>query len=263
MSGKSSIEWTDSTWNPTTGCTKVSPGCTHCYAERFAERWRGIPGHPFEHGFDPMARPDRLQDPLHWKTPRRVFVNSMSDLFHTAFDDQFIFDVFDVMRDASRHTFQVLTKRPERMRRVVRQWFARRFKITQPEAWKPEDVDGMMPSNIWLGVSIENMDYAWRAENLLETPASIRFLSLEPLLGPIYTDVLLGMQWVIVGGESGAGARPINVQWVRSIRDDCASLEIPFFFKQYGGATKKRGGDEAILDGRRHHAYPSRTEVAR
>lgn len=233
MSQNSAIEWTDTTWNPVTGCTKVSPGCDHCYAETFAERWRGIPGHPFEQGFDLKIRPERLDQPYSWRKPRRVFVNSMSDLFHRDIPDEFIEHVFFTMYATPRHTYQVLTKRPERMRRIA------------PKA---------APPNVWLGVSIENMDYAWRADMLRETPAAVRFLSLEPLLGPIAKRVIEGMDWVIVGGESGPGARPIDPAWVRHIRNVCAQLSIPFFFKQWGGVHKKEAGRE--LDGRTYDEFP-------
>ena len=250
MSENSSIEWTDTTWNPVTGCTKVSPGCDHCYAEIFAERWRGIPGHPYEQGFDLKLHPDRLKQPYRWKSGRKVFVNSMSDLFHKDVPSEFIQDVFRVMAETifcpHRHTFQVLTKRPDRMRHLLPTiWPA-----VEPRLHARETV----MQSIWLGVSIENRDYAWRADMLRETPAATRFLSLEPLLGPIGTGILRGMDWVIVGGESGPGARPIDPQWVRNIRDDCEALGIPFFFKQWGGVRKKQAGRE--LDGRTHDAFP-------
>lgn len=241
MSAKSSIEWTDTTWNPVTGCTKVSPGCDHCYAERFAERWRGIPGHPFERGFDVVLRPERLGEPLRWNKPRMVFVNSMSDLFHKDVPNEFVASVFDTMGRAEKHTFQVLTKRPERMRRWVRDYYLSALGFSTYE-------------NVWLGVSVESMDYAWRADMLRETPAAVRFLSIEPMLGPIAKRVIEGMDWVIVGGESGPGARSIDPAWVRHVRNVCAQLDIPFFFKQWGGVQKKRAGRE--LDGRTHDEFP-------
>lgn len=218
MSDKSSIQWTDSTWNPVTGCTKVSPGCDHCYAETFAERFRGVKGHHFEQGFDVKLWPDRLEIPLHWKKPRRIFVNSMSDLFHRDVPDYFIAQVFDVMVRAYWHTFQVLTKRPERMRRLLVRW-----------PWWMSIV-----RNIWLGVSIESGEFEWRADMLRETPGALRFLSLEPLLGPPlkangHVWDLDGIDWVIVGGESGAGHRPMNLDWARILRKRCEQLDIPFF----------------------------------
>lgn len=231
---KSAIEWTDETWNPVTGCTKVSPGCDHCYAERFAERWRGVPGHPFERGFDLTLWPERLLQPYHWRKPRRVFVNSMSDLFHHGIEDDLIDQALFVMYATPRHTYQVLTKRPERMRRFLR--------------------DRPIVPNVWWGVSIENADYAWRADMLRETPAAVRFLSLEPLLGHIPALILRDMDWAIVGGESGPGARPMELQWVRDIRDDCQAMSIPFFFKQWGGVHKKAAGRK--LDGRTWDEYP-------
>lgn len=231
---KSTIEWTDETWNPVTGCREVSPGCDHCYARTFAERWRGVPGHPYEHGFDLTFHEERLLQPYHWRTPRMVFVNSMSDLFHKDIPDEFIERALFVMYATPRHTYQVLTKRPERMRRFLS------AKPVQP--------------NIWWGVSIENADYAWRAGMLRETPAAVRFLSLEPLLGHIPAVILRDMDWVICGGESGPGARPMELQWVRDIRDDCQAMSIPFFFKQWGGVQKKRAGRE--LDGRTWDEHP-------
>lgn len=266
MSGNSSIEWTDATWNPVTGCTKVSPGCNNCYAERFAERWRGIPGHPFERGFDIVLRPERLQDPLRWKKPRRVFVNSMSDLFHKDVPDEFIAQVFVTMAFASRHTFQVLTKRPERMRRLVRDFadgrqlghalslpvtiqgdrIVARAELAGPPAVTHRVSRSWPPTNVWLGTSVESADYAWRADMLRETPAAVRFLSLEPLLGHIPAGVLRDIDWVIVGGESGPHARPMHPRWVHSIRDACIAHRIPFFFKQYGEwAWRRLKGDGA------------------
>lgn len=234
MSLGSTIEWTDATWNPVTGCTKVSQGCKHCYAQRFAERFRGVPGHPFEQGFDLRLWPDRLELPLTWKEPRRVFVNSMSDLYHERVPTGFIRRVFATMGSARQHTFQILTKR------------GKRLGVLGPSLpWKP---------NIWQGVSIENMDVAWRADELRKVPADVRFLSLEPLLGPLDELDLSGMQWVIVGGESGPGARPMKREWVRALRDRCREEALPFFFKQWGGVLKHRAG--RTLDGRTHDAYP-------
>lgn len=239
MSSNSSIEWTDATWNPVTGCTKVSPGCDHCYAETFAERFRGVPGHPFEQGFDLKLWPSRLDLPFTWKKPRMVFVNSMSDLFHKDVPDDFIESVFTTMLGTPQHTYQVLTKRPERMRR----WVANYLRFYK------------QPQNVWLGTSVESADYAWRADMLRETPAAVRFLSLEPLLGHIPAIVLRDMDWVIVGGESGPGARAMDPKWVRDIRDDCEYMGIRFFFKQWGGVRKKRAGRE--LDGRTHDEFPT------
>ncbi len=228
MSVKSTIEWTDSTWNPVTGCTKVSPGCKHCYAEVFAERWRGIPGHHFEQGFELRLWPERLDLPLTWKKPRTIFVNSMSDLFHEKVPLSFVRRVFRTMEKASWHKFQILTKRSERL-----------VELAPELTWSP---------NVWMGVSIETAKYLLRADHLRQVPAAVRFLSLEPLLGPLGTIELAGIHWVIVGGESGPGARPIEVTWVREIRKQCREQGVPFFFKQWGGVQKKRNG--RVLDGR-------------
>jgi len=236
MSQSSTIEWTDSTWNPVTGCTKVSQGCKHCYAERFAERFRGVPRHPYEQGFDLRLWPDRLALPLGWTEPRRIFVNSMSDLYHERVPVTFIQDVFDTMVRARWHTFQILTKRANRL-----------AELGPSLPWQ---------RNIWQGVSIENMGVAWRADELRKVPAHVRFLSLEPLLGPLDDLDLTGVHWVIVGGESGPGARPMKKQWVRSLRDRCRQEEVPFFFKQWGGRFKSRTGRE--LDGRLYDELPIR-----
>lgn len=230
MADRSAIEWTEATWNPVTGCTKVSPGCDHCYAETFAERWRGVPGHPYEDGFDVTFRPERLDQPLRWRRPRLIFVNSMSDLFHERVPTSYIERVLQAMRDADHHTYQVLTKRPGRMASVLRQ--------LQPDP---------LP-HVWWGTSIESDDYAWRADKLRQTPAAVRFLSLEPLLGPLPSLDLTDIGWVIVGGESGPRHRPVDGDWVRAIRDRCAAADVPFLFKQWGGRTPKAGGRE--LDGR-------------
>jgi protein gp37 len=234
MSEKSAIEWTDSTWNPVTGCNKVSPGCKHCYAETFAERWRGIPGHPYEQGFDLRLWPDRLELPLTWKKPRTIFVNSMSDLFHEEVPLAFTQRVFRTMERASWHTFQILTKRSERL-----------VELAPDLNWPP---------NVWMGVSIETAKYLWRADHLRKVPSAVRFLSLEPLLGPLGTLDLCGIHWVIVGGESGPGARPIEAKWVREIRKQCRAAGVPFFFKQWGGVQKKRSG--RVLDGRTWDEMP-------
>jgi len=238
MSDKSAIEWTDATWNPVTGCTKVSPGCKHCYAETFAERWRGVAGHPYEQGFDLRLWPERLGVPLSWKAPRMIFVNSMSDLFHEDVPEEFIERVFRVMSDASQHTFQVLTKRADRLAN----WHAR-----HSEFW-------FVP-NIWLGVSVEDRRFGLPRIPLLGAlRASVRFLSIEPLLEDLGTLQLENVDWVIVGGESGRGARPMRQEWAISIRDQCRAAGVPFFFKQWGGVRKKRHG--RLLDGRTWDEMP-------
>ncbi len=232
------IEWTDETWNPVTGCVKVSPGCKHCYAERFAERFRGTANHPFFNGFDPTLRPERLDQPFRWRSPRMVFVNSMSDLFGDFVPDAFIDSVFHVMRQTPQHTYQVLTKRAERMR-----WWVRR------KSWLES------ASNIWLGVSVEDREFGLpRVEALRRTRAALRFLSIEPLLEGLPTLDLVGIDWVIVGGESGPGARQLDPRWVRDIRDRCRSAKVPFFFKQWGGVFKSRRG--RLLDGRTWDEFP-------
>ncbi len=234
MSDNSTIEWTDATWNPMRGCTKISPGCAHCYAETFAERFRGVPGHPFEQGFDLRLVPEALDLPLRWKRSRLVFVNSMSDLFHEDVPDSYIEKVFAVMRQAAHHRFQVLTKRAERLESFAK---------------------SHVPSpNVWLGVSVENADYTWRVDHLRRAPARVRFLSIEPLLGPIPDLDLVGIDWVIAGGESGGKSRPMNPEWVRGIRDRCRASRVPFFFKQWGGFQKKKNGRK--LDGRTWDEMP-------
>jgi protein gp37 len=237
MSGPSAIEWTEATWNPVTGCDKVSPGCDNCYAETFAERWRGIPGHPYEQGFDLRFWPDRLDHPMRWKKPRTIFVNSMSDLFHQQVPASYVDQVLDTIRATPRHTYQVLTKRPQKMASVMRR--------LQPDP---------LP-NLWLGTSIESDDYVWRADALREAPAAVRFLSLEPLLGPLPSLDLDGIGWVIVGGESGPRHRPIDEEWVLDIRDRCAAADVPFFFKQWGGRTPKANGRELV--GALHDGMPA------
>ncbi len=240
MAAASTIEWTDATWNPTSGCTKVSPGCDHCYAMKFAERFRGVRGHYYEEGFDLSLRPNMLEKPAEWKKPRRVFVDSMSDLFQAGVPDDYLDQVFDRMESVDRHVYQVLTKRPERARRYLRKRYAK-----QP-----------MPEQIWMGVSVENNDYGWRAEMLREVRATIRFLSVEPMLGPIDRVALDGIAWVIVGGESGHGHRPMNVEWVRDVRDRCGLAGIPFFFKQW---HKKNTG--RLLDGRTWDEIPKHFQM--
>lgn len=238
MGDKSRIEWTDATWNPVTGCTKITRGCDHCYAERFAERFRGVSGHPFEQGFDLKLHPARLSRPLTWKKPRMVFVNSMSDLFHKHVPARFIDQVFDVMEEADRHVFQVLTKRSSVMRKYLR----RRYGAC------------LAPQHIWCGVSVEDQSATARVRHLRQAPLSTRFLSIEPLLGPIGNLDLTGIAWVIVGGESGPHARPMQPAWVCRIRDRCVRERVPFFFKQWGGHTPKAGGRE--LDGIEYNGLP-------
>ena len=251
MSDKSNIEWTDATWNPVSGCTKVSPACKNCYAERFAERWRGIPDHPYGQGFDLKLWPERLTLPLVWKTARMIFVNSMSDLFHKDVPDDYIRRVFKVMVEARQHTFQVLTKRSERMRDWINDYWRARI-----------------PTNIWLGVSVENQDYVGRITDLQKTHAEIRFLSIEPLLGPVKlkASYLKNIHWVIVGGESGPFDRPMDPEWARAIREACQKCNVPFFFKQWGAFNpegervgKKRAG--RILDGETWDQMPEMATV--
>lgn len=239
MSYNSAIEWTETTWNPVTGCTQVSPGCDHCYALNFAERFRGVSGHPYEAGFDLTLREARLHLPLLWRRPRIVFVNSMSDLFHHQVPDEFIARVFATMEQAGWHTFQVLTKRPQRAARMM-----------QSLPW---------PSNVWLGTSVESDAYLWRVDALRRVPSTVRFLSCEPLLGSLARLDLTRIDWVIAGGESGWGFRPPRIEWVREIRDLCVDAEVPFFFKQWGGRFPKQGGRE--LDGRLWDEMPHRRAV--
>jgi protein gp37 len=239
MSSSSAIEWTDATWNPVHGCTKVSAGCRHCYAEAFSERFRGVRGHPFEHGFDLRLLPDKLEIPLQWRKPRMIFVNSMSDLFHEQVPASFIARVFDTMERAPWHIFQVLTKRADRL-----------LELAPSLPW---------PSNVWMGVSVERADCQHRVAALASTPARVRFLSLEPLLGPLPDLPLDGIHWVIVGGESGPSARSMDPAWVREIRSQCVPARVPFFFKQWGGRNKKAAGRE--LDGRTWDGLPSLAPV--
>jgi protein gp37 len=222
MSTCSNIEWTESTWNPITGCSKVSPGCKHCYAERMAMRLRAMGQPKYANGFKLALHEDKLEQPLGWKKPNIIFVNSMSDLFHEGVPLTFIYQAFDVMRRASWHTFQVLTKRSQRL-----------LELNPEIDW---------PSNVWMGVSVENQDYVFRIEHLRQTDAQVKFLSLEPLLGPLPGLNLRGIDWVIVGGESGPGARPMAEEWVVDIRDQCLAARVPFFFKQWGGVRRKQAG---------------------
>jgi protein gp37 len=240
MSATSSIEWTDATWNPVRGCTKISPGCAHCYAETFAERFRGVPGHPYEQGFDLRLVPEKLSEPLKWRIPRMIFVNSMSDLFHEEVPDEYIEQVARVMTLANWHTYQVLTKRASRLRSLLqsRLQFAAAL------------------SHIWWGVSVENRKHGLpRIEQLRAAPASVRFLSVEPLLEDIGAIELEGIHWVIVGGESGAGARPMQEEWALSIRDQCKKANVPFFFKQWGGVRKSENGRQ--LAERTYDEFPT------
>jgi len=240
MGDKSKIEWTDSTWNPLRGCTKVSPGCAHCYAERQLERFRGVPGHPFEFGFDLRLVPEKLEEPFHWSKSRRIFVNSISDLFHEGVPDEYIEAVCRVMLEAHWHTYQVLTKRADRMA-VLLQGKLR---------------DAAHASHIWCGVSVENRKHGLpRIEKLRGAKTSVCFLSVEPLLEELGQVDLRGIHWVIVGGESGPGARPMSAEWVRQIRDECREANVPFFFKQWGGVRKHETG--RILDGRTYNEFPA------
>lgn len=246
MAQPSSIEWTDATWNPVTGCSKVSPGCAHCYAETFAERFRGVPGHPYERGFDLQLRPERLEQPLRWTTPRLIFVNSMSDLFHEDVPGQFIESVLGVMAEAHWHTFQILTKRSDRLAQMAPRL-----------SW---------PDNVWMGVSVENQTWTCRVDDLRKVPAKVRFLSCEPLLRPLRLD-LRGIHWVIVGGESGPHARPMKAEWVRDIRRQCEEAGVAFFFKQWGAHNemgqrvgKRRAG--RLLDRRLWNGAPVITRTA-
>jgi len=238
MVQQTAIEWTDATWNPVTGCSKISPGCDNCYAERFAERFRGTPGHPFETGFDLTMRPERVEQPLRWQQPRMIFVNSMSDLFHKDIPSDFISRVFETMERAHWHIFQVLTKRSS----LMRDFLHRRYGESRG------------PRHIWLGVSVEDGKRKSRIRHLQDAPAGTRFLSIEPLLGSIGELELKGIDWVIAGGESGPKARPIRIEWAREVRDQCQRAGVAFFFKQWGGFRPKSGG--RLLDGREWSEYP-------
>ncbi len=246
MSDRSAIEWTEATWNPVTGCTKVSPGCAHCYAETFAERFRGVPGHPYEMGFDLTLRPERLDQPLQWRRSRMIFVNSMSDLFHEDVPDEYIHRVFEVMVRAHWHVFQVLTKRSARLSALA--------------------ADLPWPSNVWMGVSVENQRFDFRIDHLRRTGAAVKFLSCEPLLGPLALD-LKGINWVIVGGESGRGARPMRPEWAHSVRDQCQEAGVAFFFKQWGawgedGVRRSKRGNGRLLNCRTWNAFPQKLRAS-
>src|SRR5881398_1292355 len=244
MSDYSEIEWTDATWNPVRGCTKITPGCDHCYAETFAERFRGVPGHPYEQGFDLRLVPEKLAEPLRWKTPKMIFVNSMSDLFHKDVPEDYVEAVCRVMERANWHTYQVLTKRSSRMRNLLQTRL--QFAANLP--------------HIWWGVSVEDRAHGFpRVEHLRQAPAAVRFLSVEPLLEDLGEINLEGIHWVIVGGESGPGARPMRKEWVLSLRDQCARVNVHFFFKQWGGTRKSKTGRE--LDGMTYDGIPGRVEL--
>jgi protein gp37 len=240
MSVKSSIEWTDATWNPVRGCAKISPGCKHCYAATFAKRFRGVPGHPYEQGFDLRLVPEKLNEPLRWRLSKRIFVNSMSDLFQEGVPAEYIAAVGRVMQRANWHTYQVLTKRHERMRDLLSgklNWLAR------------------IP-HVWFGVSVEDREYGVpRIDSLRATPAQVRFISIEPLLEDLGRINLAGIDWVIVGGESGPGARRMEQSWVLSVLNQCREQGVPFFFKQWGGTQKAKTG--RLLNGRTYNELPS------
>jgi protein gp37 len=241
MSLDSAIEWTDATWNPVRGCTKISDGCKHCYAETFAERFRGVKGHPYQQGFDLRLVTEKLAEPLRWRNAKMIFVNSMSDLFHENVPEDYVVAVAKVMVAAKWHTYQVLTKRSERLQKLLNT--SLRFAANQ--------------EHIWWGVSVENRKYGLpRIENLQNTDAAMRFLSVEPLLEDLGKFDLGGIDWVIVGGESGPGARPMKKEWVISVRDQCRREDVPFFFKQWGGVRKSAAGRK--LDGKTYDEFPKR-----
>ena len=243
MAMGSKIEWTDATWNPVRGCTKISPGCKHCYAETFAERFRGVKGHPYEQGFDLRLVPGKLGEPLKWRNPKMIFANSMSDLFHDLVPDSYIVAVARVMVAAKWHTYQVLTKRSERLRDLLNSKL--RFAAEHP--------------HIWWGVSMEDKEYGLpRIEDLRNTPAGVRFLSVEPLLEDLGKVNLQGVDWMIVGGESGAGARPMKKEWVLNLRDQCQRSGVRFFFKQWGGVRKAAAG--RLLEGKTYDEFPQRVQ---
>jgi protein gp37 len=238
MANGSRIEWTDATWNPVTGCTKISPGCKFCYAERMSKRLKGMGQNNYRNGFKLTLQPQMIELPLHWRQPRRIFVNSMSDLFHIDVPLAYIQAVFRVMASAHWHRYQVLTKRSDRL-----------LELNSALNWRPQ---------IWMGVSIESEEYAFRADDLKKTGAHIKFLSIEPLLGPLHRLKLKGIDWAIIGGESGPGARPMNPDWVRDVRDRCEREGVAFFFKQWGGVAKSRTG--RLLDGKTWDQMPRQSE---
>jgi len=235
MSNQSSIEWTDVTWNSVTGCSKVSPGCKNCYAERLALRLKAMGNPRYKNEFEVTLHSDQLTLPLRWRRPKKIFVNSMSDLFHEKVPDEFIFQMFEVMKKADWHLFQILTKRADRLEEMA--------------PYLP------WPKNVWQGVSVENAEYIERVDSLIKVPSAIRFISVEPLLGPIPKLPLKEISWVIIGGESGPGARPMQKDWVISIRDQCQRNHVPFFFKQWGGVRKHKTG--CVLDGKTYKEFPS------
>jgi protein gp37 len=244
MATKSKIEWTDTTWNPVRGCTKISPGCKHCYASAFAERFRGVPGHPYERGFDLRVVPEKLLEPFMWSATNMVFVNSMSDLFHPEIPDSFVVQVAEVMMKANWHTYQVLTKRADRLEKL----------LSGPLRFATSS------SHIWWGVSVENIKHGVpRIARLRNTPASMKFLSIEPLLEDLGEVDLSGIDWVIVGGESGRGARPLQESWVLNLLKRCREHRVPFFFKQWGGVNKKKTGRE--LGGKTYDQFPATTNL--
>lgn len=238
MASNTEIEWTDATWNPVTGCSKITAGCDFCYAERFSKRFEGVPGHPFEQGFDLTLRPERLKQPLDWKKPKRIFVNSMSDLFHKEIPKSFIDAVFDTMEAANWHTYQVLTKRSSLMTRYLKKRYGEQGS----------------PPHIWLGVSVEDAKNAVRVKHLQAAPPGVKFISFEPLIAAVGKIDLRGINWVIVGGESGPLCRPMAEEWAAEIRDICIQAKIAFFFKQWGGTRPKSGG--RLLGGREWNEYP-------
>jgi protein gp37 len=244
MAENSAIEWTDATWNPVTGCTKISAGCDNCYAARFSERFRGVPGHPFEPGFDLTLRSERLKQPLEWKRRRMIFVNSMSDLFHKDIPCAHIEAVFDAMERADWHVYQVLTKRSSLMQKFVNERYSSRT----------------APRHIWFGVSVENAQAVSRIAHLQKANAAVRFLSIEPLIAPVGRLDLRNIDWVIVGGESGPGARPMDPAWAIDVRNQCLAANVAFFFKQWGGRSPKTGG--RLLEGREWNQFPTTRRVA-
>jgi len=244
MGDKSTIEWTDATWNPVTGCTKISAGCDNCYAARFSERFRGVPGHPFETGFDLTLRPERLAQPLAWKRPRMIFVNSMSDLFQKEIPKAHIAAVFDTMEKGDWHVYQVLTKRSSLLQKFIND----RYRTC------------IAPAHMWFGVSVENEQAISRITHLQKANAGTRFLSIEPLIAPVGKLALREIDWVIVGGESGPHARPMNPEWAIDIRNQCVAAGVPFFFKQWGGRSPKTGG--RLLEGREWNQFPEESARA-
>jgi protein gp37 len=240
MASNSHIEWTDATWNPVTGCSKISPGCKHCYAERLSKRLKAMGQSNYRNGFELTLQPQMLELPLHWKAPKRIFVNSMSDLFHKDVPTEYIKRVFDVMNRAHWHQYQVLTKRSDRV-----------LELSKDLPWAPQ---------IWMGVSVETEKFKFRIDDLRKTSAHVKFLSLEPLLGPLGKLNLRGIDWAIVGGESGPGARPVDSEWVTDIRDQCVKAGVAFFFKQWGGVQKKKTG--RTLEGRTWDEMPVQIELA-